>query len=192
MHKHIFAVAAVGAAALAGSNMAAAASVQDASRLFDTLIACRGIPADAARLACFDGAASALDAAKAKKDIVILDRAEVQKTKRGLFGFNLPRLPFFGGEDHGDGKRGDGKPDGGDHDDGDDIKQIIGKAASTRALGNGKWQIVLDDGAIWHTTEALGGRDPKVGQKVTIDRASLGSYFLNVDGGRTVRAKRVN
>ena len=65
------------------------------SQLITDVTACRSIANSAARLACYDGSVAKLADASDKKDVVVLDRAEVQKTKRSLFGFDLPRLPFF-------------------------------------------------------------------------------------------------
>ena len=34
-------------------------------------------------------------------------------------------------------------------------------------------------------------REPKKGSKVEIRKASMGGYFMNVDGQRAIRARRV-
>lgn len=138
---------------------------------------CRGIPESAARLACYDQAADNLTRAIAAKQVVVLDRNDVRKTRRSLFGFSLPQLPFFGK----------------DSDEAPEAKEIKGKLASARELGYGKWRVRLEEGAVWETTEAASGSvDPRAGDEVTIRKAALGSYFLKFGSSRGVRAKRVN
>ena len=52
------------------------------------LLNCRNITDSAARLACYDKSAATIGEAVAKKDLVVMDRESVKKTKRGLFGFS--------------------------------------------------------------------------------------------------------
>lgn len=146
--------------------------------LFTAFTQCRSIAGDAERLACFDAAATRLAEAAEKREIVVLDRAEVRKTRRSLFGFNLPRLPFFGG---------------GNDDDPDEpeFQEINSKVASLRGIGYGKWRIGIEDGAVWQTTEAMRG-NPKVGDAVRIKKGLMGAYFLSVDEARAAKAMRVN
>lgn len=142
--------------------------------------ACRGIAASSARLACFDKAAAALDDALAQKSIVILDRQAVRETRRSLFGFNLPRLPFFGGRDD-----PSGEPP--------ETREIQAVIASANPLPHDNWRIRLQDGATWQTTEAFRGyRDPAAGSAVTITRGPLGSYSMRVGNQRAVRVARQN
>ena len=51
------------------------------------------------RLACFDRAAGSLLAARDSGEVRVVDREEVQETRRGLFGFTLPKLGIFGAGD---------------------------------------------------------------------------------------------
>ena len=48
------------------------------------------------------------------------------------------------------------------------------------------------EGAQWMTTEAVTGRSPKVGQSIEIKRAAMGSFMGKIEGGRTIRMKRVS
>lgn len=137
---------------------------------------CRAIADSATRLACYDRAAGKLTQAIADKQVVVLDSNEVRKTRRGLFGFSLPQLPFFG-------KDGEDSPE---------AREISARLASVSQLGYGKWRVRLDDGAVWETTEASDAINPAAGQNVVIRKASLGSYFLRFGSSRGVRAKRVS
>src|SRR5438128_11155624 len=82
------------------STVAAAAdrNVQTNGQLLDKLTACRKLADPNEELLCYHREVSALEAALARKDIVVMDREDVRKTHRSLFGLNLPKLPFFVGD----------------------------------------------------------------------------------------------
>src|SRR3546814_8363946 len=65
------------------------------AKLFD----CRGIADPDERLICYDREVNSVYTAQASKDLVIADREPVKETKKGLFGFSLPKLWIFGGDD---------------------------------------------------------------------------------------------
>ena len=164
------------AASLAGG--AEAQRTQGAqSPLVQALANCKAQTDDQARLRCYDAAAGALTAATASGTIVVVDREDVRKTRRSLFGFSLPKLPFFSGDDSASSQQ----------------DEITASLASARPLPNGKWQLKLQDGALWETTEAasMSMNDPKAGNAVVIKRGPLGSYMIRVAGQRGIRAKRV-
>ena len=166
------------AASFALSVAAAAEAKQTAvhSPLVEALARCKAQTEDAARLRCYDAAAGALTAAAAKGDVVVVDQQDLKTARRSLFGFSVPKLPFFGGD-----KSGQEAPD-----------EITASINSVRPLGNGKWQLRLEDGALWETTEASSFiRDPKAGNPVMIKRGALGSYMMRIGGQRALRAKRV-
>lgn len=71
------------------------------------------------------------------------------------------------------------------------VSHIAAKIATVRSLGYGKWQIGLDDGAQWMTTEAITAGNPKAGQAIELRRAAMGSFMGKIDGGRAVRMKRI-
>ena len=161
----------------------AAATQQPRPEIFTNLLQCRTVTDNAARLACFDQQVGAMDAAAQRDEVVVLDKSELNKTRKTLFGFSFPKLPFLGGgdDDDDDNKL---KEEGVSH-----MEAVIG---SVRSLGYGKWQIGLEDGAQWMTTEAITGREPKVGQKIELKRAAMGSFMGKVEGGRATRMKRVS
>jgi hypothetical protein len=171
------------AAALVAVSVAAGAKqsrpgqeVPGRPETFEALVKCRAITEDAARLRCFDQASAALQQATERRDVVIVDRAQVRQARRTLFGIDLPRLPFFGG---------------GDDDKADEVSQIDGVVASAFQNGNGRWVVRLEDGGTWAQIDDNPiSIWPKAGQKVTIKRAALGSYMMRVNGQAGVRAKR--
>ena len=90
-----------GLAALAAASTLSiqATPAQERPETLERLMACRGIADNAARLACFDTAAGALDTAERQGDVVVIDRVGVAETRRQLFGFEMPTLPrLFGPE----------------------------------------------------------------------------------------------
>lgn len=164
---------------LATAALAAPAAAQQASggNAVDAITACRDIADSAGRLACFDKAVATLAAARDKKEVVVLDRAEVQKTRRSLFGFMLPRIKLFGGGD--------------DDDNAEDIKEINGSVAGVSAVAGDRWTVTLDDDTRWITTESARGFPPRAGETVRIRRAALGSYDASFNKRRTIKVRRI-
>jgi hypothetical protein len=166
---------AVLAAALCAAPAFAAEKEMSRPKIYSDIVACRALADSGARLTCFDTAAKALEDAAENRQIVILDQSEVRKTKRSLFGFALPNVPFFGVEDE---------------EQEEEFKQVEGELDGVQAIGNGKYQFTLKDAGTWQTTEAT----PvllKNGKPFSIKRGALGSYML-VMNGRGIRVKRVN
>lgn len=138
-------------------------------KLFD----CRDIADPAARLACFDREVGVLAAADEAKEIVFTDKETAKKTRRGLFGFTFPKLGgIFGGDE-------------------DEIKEIETTIRSVSMDRSGKYTLTMEDDAVWSQIDTTHlPRQPKVGQKVKIKVATMGSYFATINGGRTIRMKR--
>lgn len=141
---------------------------------FRNLIDCRSIADARQRLACYDRQAAALDAAESRKELVVLDRAQVRRTQRSLFGLALPDLKIFG----------DGS--------GEAEKEIITTIKRAWTHSTGKWAFELADGARWVQTD---GREPvfapEAGQSIRIRRAALGSYLANIDRQTAIRVQRI-
>lgn len=164
---------AVGLVVLAGPALAAPPSAAS-PKVVQTLLDCRKVADDAARLACFDKAAAAVDAATSSGDLVAIDRAQRHAARRQAFGFALPTLDFL---DHGE------KGEGAD--------RITANVAEAHEDGTGHWVVRLEDGAVWVQTEAqMLGRTPRKGSTVVITKGMMGSYFMTIDGQGAGRAKR--
>jgi hypothetical protein len=143
--------------------------------LFKDVLNCRTIADPNERLACYDAKVAALDAAQAKDEIIVTDRESVKEAKRGLFGFNLPKLRIFG-------KEGETQ-----------LEEITAIIASARQDSSGKWTIFLEDGAKWVQIDSKPlSRDPRSGMSLRIRNASLGTFFVNVDKQTAIRMKRAN
>lgn len=169
------------AAALSALPAAAPAQREPRQRpeLFEALVRCRAVTEDAARLQCFDAAAAALEAATERREVVVVDRAQVRESRRRLFGLPLPRLPIFGGGDDDD------------NDDADEVDHVEGVVASASQNGHGQWIVRLEDGATWVQTDnnTLALR-PRPGQPVVVNRGMMGSYMMRVNRQPGIRVRR--
>lgn len=157
------------------TSASAADKVVNRPKVYSDVVACRALADAGARLECFDAASKLLEEATESRNIVILDKGEVRKTKRSLFGFSLPKIPFFGGDDE---------------EQEEEFKQIEGVLASVQPLGNGRYQFAVKDAGTWQTTETSWSI-LKDGQKFKIKRGAVGSYMMAINNGG-VRVKRVN
>ena len=173
--RHLTASCALACAAIILSVPAAAqdASAVKAPEQFSAVIACRAIAGESERLACYDRQVAALEKAADDKDIVIADRASVRETRRGLFGFSLPKINLFDGEDE------------------EEFQEINTTVANASQIAYGYWSIELEDGARWEQTDGKLVLSPKPGQKIKIKRGALGTYFANVNGQPGIRVRRV-
>lgn len=162
------------------SSSLAAQEKQPASDAFAPLRACREIAANAERLACFDRVSAALVAAADEGDLSVVNREEVRKTRRTLFGFALPDLGIFG--------RGDKAKE---KDTADEIEVLNTTIASARSTGDGI-EITTAEGAIW-LISSLPRRlmTPRAGQTVELRKGSLSSYFMRINGQGGVKARRI-
>ena len=159
------------------SMLAGPAVAQESPAAIRGLAACRAIADNGERLACFDREAAALVTSVEKKETLLLDKQEVRKTKRSLFGFTLPRLPFFN----------NGKEDEKEE---AEFQQLEAPIKTVQSTGYGRFRFTIDDGAVWQTTEGINAF-PKPGQKVIIKKGLMGSYFIRFEGNRAVKGMRV-
>lgn len=160
------------------ATTAAAQDSDGSQRVLGSFSACRAIAAPEARLACFDKASAALEQAVKAKDVRIVDRSDVRKARRSLFGLTLPSIGLLGGDDDGEKER-------------EAFSEINTVVRSARPGPNGRGEITLaDEGqAVWQTTEPM-NFPPRAGAKVRIRKGTMGGYFLHVDG-RSYRALRL-
>jgi hypothetical protein len=165
-------------AALAGASPASAKDKPvPPSPLVAAIDHCRQIGDAAQRLSCYDSAAANLVNASNSGEVSVVDRVEVRKVRRSLFGFSMPKIPFFSGDTTA----------------GEVQNKLDSTITEVRPLANGYFQMVIaDNNAVWQTTESNVSFDPpRKGQKIEILRGPLGSYFLRINGQNGVRGKRV-
>ncbi len=170
----LWAMAAVSAVVAAGGATLAATPSSQAAPAVQAVLACRALPQDAERLACFDKATAAMGEAETKGDLLTLDREQRRAVRKQAFGLTLPALNLF--------DRGE-KPE--------EANRITATVASASQDPYGKWTIRLDDGAVWRQTDSNEiYNPPHKGSTVVIKKGALGSFFIDVDGQPGIRAHR--
>ena len=165
---------------IAASLLTAGAVAKDkqlagpAPKIFTDVTDCRDVADNAQRLACYDRAVGALATAQAAKDLYVADKETMRETRKGLFGFNLPKVKLFENDDLGD-----------------DVKSI---ETTVKSVGTGSrgYVFVLEDGARWAQTDGAYMDKPKAGAKIRIRRAALGSFMGSIDGKVGFRIERLN
>lgn len=140
------------------------------------LFACRDIADDSERLACFDREVGTIQEKQQRKEIVIADQEAVRETRKGLFGFSLPKIGLFSGDDEED-----------------DVSSIETTIVSARKLSNGRVSFEAEGGGRWIQTDNTAVlSDPKAGDTVEIKKGAVGSFMAKINGRRAFRAKRVD
>ena len=173
-----FAVVAILAGPLVAPLVAKAAEPPKSGTpaVLKALFDCRAITTDAERLACYDAAVGQVNKAEKTGEVIIVDRQEARAARRQAFGLDLSALSIL--------DRSEEKTE---------VDRVIGEVVSARRGGDGRWTVVLADGAVWKQVDDQSlSKDPKKGSKVEIRKASIGSYFMNVDGQRAMRARRAD
>lgn len=163
-------------AILIGLAIAGPSTAADRERApqLQRLVDCKAIADADARLACYDREVASLDQAEKSKDLVVVDKEQVKKARRTLFGLALPRIDLFGGDQPGD-----------------ELNQIEGKVTQARS-GVGGLRIVLEDGSIWQQTDDKPiFRDPKPGDAAVVTRGVLGSFFMKIGNATPIKVRRV-
>ena len=115
-------------------------TIAPGSGLISSVQACQQIKDDPARLACFDRSVAALASANARGDVAVVDRQQMREARRTLFGFAVPRLPFFTGS----------------KDVQEEPKRLVSTVASFRGIGNGFFRVTIaDPESTWESTETV-------------------------------------
>jgi hypothetical protein len=158
-------------------GLAASASARDmpktaTPKLFEEVVNCRTIQDNAQRLACYDRGVAALDTAQKSNELYVADKAAMKEARRGLFGFSLPNVKIFGNEDLGDL---------------DELDTTIA------GIGQGQrgYIFTLPDGARWAQTDKKYMDKPKIGAKILIKKAALGSYMASINKKPGFRVERL-
>jgi hypothetical protein len=173
-------------AAVAGSlTLSATPALAQADRtaVLDILVECAKIDDPTARLACYDNNMTRAGAAA---------RATVPgQTARGIVGGAAPietqGPQGFGYEDvrAQDPARFQVRPG--------QLQEIHPRVASVTPREPGIYLVTLDDGAQWQFAESVGSqfRTPRRGDTIEIERGSLGSFLMRIDGQPPVPVRRM-
>ena len=160
----------------------AQAGKEERPEVLSRLIACRSIAEASARLACFDAQSTALDQAERKRDVVVVDRSQIRKARRSLFGLELPDFSLFGGAAK-DGKAGSEEG----------VSRIASTITQASQGPTGRWTMVVEGGARWLQVDTRDlARLPRAGMPIVIRRATMGSYLASIDKQIAIRVRRIN
>jgi hypothetical protein len=164
-----------GAAGLLAAGAAAPVMAQEADYLAE-LKACRAITDESQRLACYDAKVGAMVSASEAGDVRIVDREDVRRTRRQLFGFTVPDLDILEGDEQ----------------DKESSELLETTITSARQLTNKAWRFTTAEGAVWEINNAPTRLAPiKANDKVIFKKASLGYYFIRINGQMGVKGKRI-
>lgn len=169
---------------LAGASATRAfATEQKASPAQSPLVAavtgCVELPSAEERHACYDRTVPPLAKAVADRNVYVVEKEAVKKTRRSLFGLPLPDLGIFGGDEAEPG-------------DANTVESIESEVVSAQQGGYGNWVISLSDGSVWEQTDGqMIAPSPRKGRQVTVVRASMGSYKMRIGNQSGVRVRRL-
>lgn len=178
MRSFLLLFALAGAASSADAQTPPRDITPERPEVLSRVTACRAISGAAERLACFDREVAALEAAAASREIAVVDREEVRRARRSLFGLRLPDLGVFGD----------------DSDEAEDraaVREINSTVASFFSGADGRMNYALADGSVWVQTDGRRQR-PSRGDAIRIRRGAMGSYIANIEeraGFRVVRQR---
>lgn len=161
------------AAAVIVTQQPSPAAAQSASDRLSGLRSCTAVKPDAERLACYDREAAAVLSAAQTGEVRIVERQEIERTRRSLFGFSLPSIGLLGSDSE--------VPD--------TLETTI---TAVRSTGQDAWAIQVAEGSVWQITNAPSRfREPKVGDPIVLKRAALGSFFIRVGNQLGVKGRRI-
>ena len=174
------ALAAIAAALVAAPQLAGAAKISEQKRaaVLQAVVDCRAVTDRDKRLDCFDAASAKLDEAEATGQVVVVDREQAKAVRKDVFGLSLPSLDIFGGKADKIAKE-------------DSVDEIAGTVKTAWRGGDGKWNVELDNGAVWRQIDNYDiPMSPHQGSTVEIKKGALGSFILKGDGQPGVKAHR--
>jgi hypothetical protein len=176
--------AALTGAALAAGKPVDKPSVARRAAVLQAIVDCRKMTDSDARLACYDAAAAKLDEAESTGQVVVVDREQARQVRRDIFGLQLPSLDIFN-------LGGGGKGAAATVAKGEEVDKLLATVKEARQLGDGKWTIELDTGAVWRQIENSDiALDIRPGQTVEIRKGAIGSFVMKVGGQPGFKAHR--
>lgn len=185
------------------------------------IYACKSITDPGKRLTCYDNSVGRFEAAEKSGEVVTVSKTAIEKVERDAFGFNIPSLPSLGGL-FGGGKKSEKtvkkendltapvreaaigeKPKApaqvpvvAPRPEASKVTEVTLDIRKTTEFGYKKTRFFMTNGQVWEQTDGVKVRVPKIRNgkinSAVISKASLGSFFLRVNGkGNAVRVQRV-
>lgn len=142
----------------------------------EALKTCRAISDERDRLVCYDQKVAAMVSANEAGDMQIVDREDLRQTRRQLFGFNVPEIGLLKGKDQ-------------DKEANELFETTI---TGARRLSSKAWRFTTAEGAVWEINNAPSRLVAiKAGDKVEFKKASLGFFFIRINGQMGIKGKRI-
>lgn len=178
--RHAIGIAAtLGIGFAGGLTVVAQPTVQSSNGLIDGLRACRGLSGESERVSCYDANVDALLRALDADEVRMIDREEVRKTRRQLFGLPMPEIDIL-------------KPDEKSKTE-EQNALFETTVASARQIGRGSWRLTTVEGAVWEINNPPRRLEPiMAGDKVVFKKASLGYYFIRINRQLGVKGRRIS
>jgi hypothetical protein len=173
--------AAAGLVLVAGAAVMAQPVFEGSASLVEGLRACRALPGSSERLACYDDKVGVLLGAVDAGDVRLVDREQVRKTRRQLFGLSMPEVDIL-------------KPDAKDAAEEKNSSDLFETTiANGRQVGPATWRFTTVEGAVWEINNPPRKIAPiNAGDKVVFKKAALGYYFIRINGQIGVKGRRVS
>jgi hypothetical protein len=143
--------------------------------------ACAGLPKADERLACYDAAVAGLKQAEATGGVAVVSREQVTEASEQAFGFKKPEAADIARA------AGIAVPNAPEQP--DDVQVTIASAAKR---ADGKYRFTLDNRQVWEQIETE--KTDRLGAlplKAEIKAAALGSFMMRIEGGRSIRVRRL-
>lgn len=149
----------------------------------DKVYACTGITKAEDRLACFDGAVAGFKQAQAAGDVKVVTREQIAQGEKQAFGLRETAAVEAARTSAGAAPAQAAPAP---------IANVQVKIASVAQRVDGKYRFTLEDGAVWEQIDS--GNVPgvrKLPVSAEIKTAALGSFLMKIEGGKTLRVRRV-
>ncbi|EAP89110.1 MAG: hypothetical protein CMH91_10160 [Oceanicaulis sp.] len=185
---------------------ALAQDVRTDSDTLNSLLACRAIGDDAARLACQDEQLDALAQATEAGRVVVVERQALRQVEREGFGLNLPSMGRLGAFLRGSDAERVAAADSETFEDGSiatynaegSLEALTGLPVETVERVRGKLRVTLANGQVWAQTDStrlptISDRDVRNGLTAEIESGLMGAHFMSLSSNtrRRFRAERI-
>ena len=143
--------------------------------------ACAGLPKADERPACYGAAIAGLKQAEATGGVAVVSREQVTEESEQAFVFKMPEAADIA--------RAAGIAVPSAPEQPDDVQVSIASAAKR---ADGKYRFTLDNRQVWEQIEIE--KIDRLGAlplKAEIKAAALGSFLMRIEGGRSIRVRRL-
>ncbi len=176
--KLSYAMGAVMCATIVTTSSAQAQDDIGTSPVIDKLESCTQIEDNTERLACFDREVGAFVGATNEGEVRVVDSDQITQARKKLYGYSIPDAGIF------EAKTEEEK---------DQNSRLVSTITRVRQVASKEWHFWIEEGnAKWRIkNNSVRARAPKVGQSVEFKPATMGTYWIRIDGRKGVRGNRI-